>query len=136
LQIPEKGIKRKLHENDMISDGYKRNIQLQIPEKNQKIITQTFTEKKVSSTAFCAFRTLALTCCIASCLSPPPRYQPPSFLELALAIATAITSLRLPILKKKNFALYCNHFILNETLIPLENLSKKHIAQQAVWKSS
>jgi len=72
LQIPEKRIKRKLHENDMISDGYKRNKQLQIPEKNQKIIAQTFTEKKVSCTAFCAFRTLALTCCIASCLSPTP----------------------------------------------------------------
>jgi hypothetical protein len=28
LQIPEKRIKRKLHENDMISDGYKRNKQL------------------------------------------------------------------------------------------------------------
>jgi len=69
LQIPEK---RKLHENDMISDGYKRNKQLQIPEKNQKIITQTFTETKVSCTAFCAFRTLALTCCIARCLSPTP----------------------------------------------------------------
>jgi hypothetical protein len=69
----------KLHENDMISDGYKRNKQLQIPEKNQKIITQTFTEKKVSCTALCAFRTLALTCCKASCLSPTPLLPTPFF---------------------------------------------------------
>jgi hypothetical protein len=79
LHIPGKRIKRKLHENDMISDGYKRNKQLQIPEKNQKIITQTFTEKKVSCTALCTFRTLALTCCIASCLSPTPLLPTPFF---------------------------------------------------------
>jgi hypothetical protein len=79
LHIPEKRMKRKLHENEMISDGYNRNKQLQIPENNQKIITQTFTEKKVSCTALCAFRTLALTCCIASCLFPAPLLPKPFF---------------------------------------------------------